>query len=338
MRAASAFVLIIIIGLGQESAQAADNIFRVTLLGSGVPDPQPDRFSASTLIEAGDQKLMVDVGRGATIRLYQLKVPLSKIDIVLFTHYHSDHTVGMPDLLLTGWLPPAFARRTQPMHVIGPPGAKTLMSGLSEAYAGDIKGREQEQHLPAGGVAAEVEEFTQDGVVYDHGGVKVTAFTVEHGIKPAVGYRIDYDERSVVLSGDTNFTENLIKHAIGADLMIHEVAVFNAELLNLPVLPAHPVDPCHSASGRNSICAHPSQACGLFAYRAARHAGGAAPRTGRDRQRHAQNLSRAACCWRRPDGVRHRRGRCRDLSRHKVGTIRARNDNGPRAKGVSRLY
>ena len=234
MRAALAFVLMVIIGLAQEPAQAADNIFRVTLLGSGVPDPQPDRFSASTLIEAGDQKLMVDVGRGATIRLYQLKVPLSKIDVVFFTHYHSDHTVGMPDLLLTGWLPPAFARRTQPMHVIGPPGAKTLMSGLSEAYAGDIKGREQEQHLPVAGVAAEVEEFTQDGVVYDHSGVKVTAFTVEHGIKPAVGYRIDYDERSVVLSGDTNFSENLIKHAIGADLMIHEVAVFNAELLNLP--------------------------------------------------------------------------------------------------------
>ena len=234
MRAALAFVLMVIIGLAQEPAQAADNIFRVTLLGSGVPDPQPDRFSASTLIEAGDQKLMVDVGRGATIRLYQLKVPLSKIDVVLFTHYHSDHTVGMPDLLLTGWLPPAFARRTQPMHVIGPPGAKTLMSGLSEAYAGDIKGREQEQHLPVAGVAAEVEEFTQDGVVYDHSGVKVTAFTVEHGIKPAVGYRIDYDERSVVLSGDTNFSENLIKHATGADLMIHEVAVFNAELLNLP--------------------------------------------------------------------------------------------------------
>jgi len=234
MRAASAFVLMVIIGLAQVPAQAADSIFRVTLLGSGVPDPQPDRFSASTLIEAGDQKLMVDVGRGATIRLYQLKVPLSKIDVVFFTHYHSDHTVGMPDLLLTGWLPPAFARRTQPMHVIGPTGAKALMSGLSEAYAGDIKGREQEQHLPAAGVAAEVEEFTQDGVVYDHRGVKVTAFTVEHGIKPAVGYRIDYDGRSVVLSGDTNFSENLIKHATGADLLIHEVAVFNAELLNLP--------------------------------------------------------------------------------------------------------
>jgi ribonuclease Z len=216
------------------AARAANSTFRVTLLGSGVPDPQPDRFSASTLIEAGEQKLLIDVGRGATIRLYQLHVALSKIDVVFFTHYHSDHTVGMPDLLLTGWLPPAFARRTQPMHVIGPVGAKALMVGLASAYVGDIKGREQEQHLPEAGVAANVDEFTQDGVVYEHDGVKVTAFAVEHGIKPAVGYRIDYDGRSVVLSGDTNFSENLIKYGVNADLVIHEVAVFNAELLKLP--------------------------------------------------------------------------------------------------------
>jgi ribonuclease Z len=186
-----------------QSAWSAEGTFRVTLLGSGVPDPQPDRFSASTLIEAGGQKLLIDVGRGAAIRLYQLHIPLSNIDVVFFTHYHSDHTIGMPDLLLTGWLPPTFARRTQPMHVIGPIGAKSLMEGLASAYIGDINGREQEQHLPPAGVAANVDEFTQDGVVYEHDGIKVTAFTVEHGIKPAVGYRIDYDNRSVVLSGDT---------------------------------------------------------------------------------------------------------------------------------------
>jgi ribonuclease Z len=209
--------------------------FRVILLGSGVPDPQSDRFSASTLIEAGDQKLLIDVGRGATIRLYQLHIPLSKIDAVFFTHYHSDHTVGMPDLLLTGWLPPpAFAHRTQPMHVIGPIGAKTFMDGLANAYAGDIKGRQEEQHLPPAGVAVNVDEFTQDGVVYEHGGVKVTAFTVEHGIEPAVGYRVDYDGRSAVLSGDTSFSENLIKFGASAYLVIHEVAVFNSELLKLP--------------------------------------------------------------------------------------------------------
>src|SRR5581483_10465157 len=120
------------------TVQAADNTFRVTLLGSGVPDPSPDRFSASTLIEAGDHKFLIDVGRGATIRLYQLHIPLSKIDTVFFTHYHSDHTVGLPDLLLTGWLPPPFAHRTTPLHIVGPVGAKNLLSGIAAAYGADI--------------------------------------------------------------------------------------------------------------------------------------------------------------------------------------------------------
>ncbi len=254
-RNTAALGLVAFIGLiFPATAVAADGAFRVTLLGSGVPDPQPDRFSASTLIEAGDQKLLIDVGRGATIRLYQLRIPLSKIDVVFFTHYHSDHTVGMPDLLLTGWLPPGFAHRTQPMHVIGPVGAKALMDGLANAYGGDIRGREQEQHLPAAGVAAEVDEFSQDGVVYEHDGVKVTAFTVEHGIKPAVGYRVDYGGRSVVLSGDTSFSENVITYGARADLVVHEVAVFASELLKQP-----------SFQHIQSIHVTPSQAGTVFA-------------------------------------------------------------------------
>ena len=255
MHKVAAFALISLFGLTMAPiARAHDGVFRVTLLGTGVPDPQPDRFSASTLVEAGDQKLLFDVGRGATIRLYQLRIPLSKIDVVFFTHYHSDHTIGMPDLLLTGWLPPAYAHRTQPMHVIGPIGAKALMDGIASAYGADIKGREQDQHLPLAGVAANVDEFTQDGVVYERGGVKVTAFTVEHGIKPAVGYRIDYDGRSVVLSGDTSFSENVIKYGAGADLVIHEVAVFNSELLKLP-----------SFQHIQSIHVTPNQAGSVFA-------------------------------------------------------------------------
>ena len=235
MQKIAAFILAIALGFANFAvARAADNTFRVTLLGSGTPDPKPDRFSASTLIEAGDQKLLIDVGRGATIRLFQLRIPLSKIDVVFFTHYHSDHTIGMPDLLLTGWLAPAFAHRTQPLHVVGPTGAKNLMSGLAEAYSADIKGREAEQHLPPEGVAANVDEFAQDGVVYDHGGVKVTAFAVEHGIKPAYGYRVDYDGRSVVVSGDTNLNEHIIRYGTGADLVIHEVTAISTELLKLP--------------------------------------------------------------------------------------------------------
>ena len=226
-------LLLMASAIGANAAEA--KLFRVTLLGTGTPEPDPDRFSASTLIEAGDQKILIDVGRGATIRLNQLHIPLSRIDVVFFTHYHSDHTVGLPDLLLTGWLPPpSFGHRTLPLRVIGPVGAKNLLSGLAIAYAADIKGREEEQHLPPGGVAATVEEFTQDGVVYDKGGVRVTAFEVDHGIKPAYGYRIDYDGRSALFSGDTRMNENVVKHGKGVDLLVHEVLVMNPELAKQP--------------------------------------------------------------------------------------------------------
>src|SRR3954452_9436400 len=93
--------------------------FRVTLLGTGVPIPSPERFGPSTLIEAGDQKLLIDAGRGATIRLYQLNVPIGRIDALLLTHYHSDHTCGSPDLWLTGWPESHFGTRKTPCRVIG---------------------------------------------------------------------------------------------------------------------------------------------------------------------------------------------------------------------------
>jgi hypothetical protein len=86
----------------KESGQSRD--FRVTLLGTGVPTPRPDRFGPSTLVEAGDQKLLIEAGRGATIRLYQIGVPIGGIDALLLTHYHSDHTSGIPDVWLTGRL------------------------------------------------------------------------------------------------------------------------------------------------------------------------------------------------------------------------------------------
>jgi ribonuclease Z len=206
--------------------------FKVTLLGTGVPTPRPDRFGPSTLIEAGDQKLLIDAGRGATIRLYQIGVPIGRIDALLLTHYHSDHTVGIPDVWLTGWLESNFARRTTPFRVIGPTGAKTLMSHLEEAYALDRKIRIEDEKLPAEGIAIAVEEFDGDGIVYERQGLRVIAFEVDHGavIKPAYGYRIEYGGRVAVISGDTRYNANVIKHGVGADLLIHEVAIVRPEL------------------------------------------------------------------------------------------------------------
>lgn len=212
--------------------------FRVTLLGTGVPTPRPDRFGPSTLVEAGDRKLLIDAGRGATIRLYQLGVPIGRLDALLLTHYHSDHTVGVPDLWLTGWLQSDYATRKTPFRVIGPTGAKTLMSNLEKAYALDVKIRIADEKLPPEGATVAVEEFDKDGVVYDKNGVKIIAFEVDHGdvIKPAYGYRIEYAGRTVVISGDTRYNENVVKYGAGADLLIHEVAIARRELMSEPFI------------------------------------------------------------------------------------------------------
>jgi len=217
----------------------AQTDFKVTLLRTASPSPRADRFGPSTLVEAGDQKLLFDAGRGVPIRLRQLNVPLGKINVLFLTHYHSDHTSGIPDVWLTGWLAGAYARRTSPFHVIGPVGAKALMSNLEKAYALDIKIRLEDEKLPPEGIATVVEEFDKDGSVYEKNGVKVIAFAVDHGlaIKPAVGYRIEYKGRAVTISGDTRYDQNVIKYGTGSDVLIHEVGSARPELLatSIPV-------------------------------------------------------------------------------------------------------
>lgn len=207
----------------------------VTLIGTGSPTPTPDRFGPCVLVQAGDQVLMFDAGRGATIRMRQLRVQLASITALFLTHYHSDHTSGVPDVWLTRWIQfSEAARATTPFHVIGPTGARELMDNLQKAYAADIRIRTQD--IPPKdpkGIAVTVEEFGRDGVVYEKSGVKVTAFEVDHGaaVKPAYGYRVDYDGRSAVISGDTTYNENVVKYATGCDLLIHEVACARPELM-----------------------------------------------------------------------------------------------------------
>jgi len=227
--------LALVIGATVSAQTKADSDFKVTLLGTGTPIPDPARFGPSTLVEAGNKKLLFDAGRGVPIRVRQLGFREGKIDVVFLTHYHSDHTAGIPDIWLTGWLGNS---RQEPFRLIGPVGAKSLMANLESAYALDIKIRLEDEKLPPGGIATVVEEFEKDGVVYDKDGVKVIAFTVDHGaaIKPAVGYRIEYKGRAVVISGDTRYDQNVIKYGTGVDLLIHEVCVVRPELLSNPYI------------------------------------------------------------------------------------------------------
>ena len=196
---------------------------KVVLLGTG-PGPVVNlqQYGASTLVEAGGQRLLFDCGRGATLRLAQAGVPIGSITRVFLTHLHSDHLLALPDLLLTGW---SAGRRAGPLTVWGPAGTRAMMEHLLEAFDFDIRmRRDVDERFPAAGITVVSHDIIRDSVVFAENGLTVTAFLVDHGVvQPAFGYRVDYRGRSVVLSGDTRVSENLIRHAQGADVLIHEV-------------------------------------------------------------------------------------------------------------------
>ncbi|CAM3646531.1 MBL fold metallo-hydrolase [Paracoccus yeei] len=211
-------------------AQAGD--IRVTLLGTGSPLPSPDRFSQSTLVEAGSEKLLFDMGRGATIRLTQIDVPLSAITAHFITHMHSDHVVGLPDVWLTGWTPTPFGNRKTPFVLYGPQGTRDMAAHLAAAFSEDRRIRIEDEQIGPEGLEFDAHDIGP-GPVYDRNGVTVTAFEVNHGprIKPAYGYRIDHDGKSVVISGDTRYDTRVAEAARGADLLVHEVAYIDPSMI-----------------------------------------------------------------------------------------------------------
>ena len=212
-------------GVGSVNAQS---IF-VRLLGTAGPSLSPDRAEAGLLVVAGPEILLFDCGHGVPNRLAQ--VGRTYVSKVFLTHVHSDHTEGLPELWMNEvtWT----NRGNTPLSVWGPgealpdqpSGTADLTSNVSNAFATNTHiRRDLVEHLPAGGIQFQTTEITNEGVVYQNNGVTVTAFLVDHGVvKPAYGYRVDYQGHSVTFSGDTTFTPNLIKAAQGTDVLIHEV-------------------------------------------------------------------------------------------------------------------
>ncbi|MFT4097275.1 MAG: MBL fold metallo-hydrolase [Rhodoblastus sp.] len=212
----------------------------VTLLGTGDPIPSPTRNGPAILVQADGLNLMIDAGRGNTVRLRQAGLWPGQIDAVFITHFHSDHLNGLADLVTLGYIGRQNVRRRQPLRIVGPIGMKRIAEALRASIDDDVKIRTADEKIAPRGADMDVQEFAGDGVIFERGGLKVTAFAVDHGvfIKPAFGYRVDYNGMSALFSGDTRFDENLIAHAAGLDLLVHETAVAPKGLQDLDTVKA----------------------------------------------------------------------------------------------------
>jgi ribonuclease Z len=219
MRRALSLLLIAMAASSVAAQPPTGGTFRVTLMGTGAPPPDRARMGPSTLVEAGSQRLLFDVGRGVSTNIVAYGLNLGAIHTVFLTHLHVDHLSGFPDFWLTGHHPGAFGRRKASVTVIGPTGVTTMVRGLEQAYHDIAIG----WGVPEAATHLISREFDKPGVVFDEGGVRVTAFRVEHGAVLAYGYRVDYAGHAVVISGDTGPSENVIAFAKGADLLVHEV-------------------------------------------------------------------------------------------------------------------
>ncbi|MFC3050491.1 MBL fold metallo-hydrolase [Kordiimonas pumila] len=194
----------------------------LTILGSGTPVPSATQFGTAILVQAGDQALLFDCGRGCTTRLAEVDPALiPKVNHLFVTHLHSDHIVGIDDLWLNGWV----QGRTAPLAIWGPEGTTEMMHNMAKTFQYDINKR-YEDGVPAtrSGLDDAFADITHNGTVYDNGGLRVIAFEVDHStVKPAWGYRVEYKGKVVMISGDTTLTDSLYTYGKGADVIVQEV-------------------------------------------------------------------------------------------------------------------
>ncbi len=193
---------------------------RVILLGSGTPNPEPERHGPATAIVVDDVVYLVDVGPGVVRRAAAAGLPMPALNRAFVTHLHSDHTAGLADLLLTPWV----LGRSAPLDVIGPPGSAAMGEHLQAAYAEDVRIR-LDGLEPANPTGWELRAHeVGPGEVYRDERVTVEAFTVDHGSwEHAYGYRFETPDRVIVVAGDTRPSDAVLGAARGADVLIHEV-------------------------------------------------------------------------------------------------------------------
>ena len=198
----------------------------LVMLGTGTPNAEPDRSGSALAVVVSGTPYLVDAGPGVVRRataardegITGLRPP--NLGHVFITHLHSDHTLGLPDLIFTPWV----LERDTPLQLYGPVGVKNMVEHISAAYAADIRvrldGLEPANPL---GYRVEVHEI-EPGLVYEDGNVRVTAFGVTHGSwQQSFGYRFETADKVIVISGDAVPGESVVEQCNGCDLLVHEV-------------------------------------------------------------------------------------------------------------------
>lgn len=193
---------------------------RVVLLGTGNPNPEPERMGPAVAIVSGGRVYVVDCGPGVVRRAAQAGITMPQLTRLFVTHLHSDHTAGLPDFVFT----PAVTGRDAPLEVYGPPGLKRMVTHVMHAWREDmdIRLRGLEPAEPRGHVVHARD--VKPGEIYRDEEVRVTAIAVDHGQwKHAYGYRFEAKDKVIVVSGDTTRSARLLEAARGADILVHEV-------------------------------------------------------------------------------------------------------------------
>ena len=200
------------------SAQASAP--RVILLGTkGGPTPSASRAPAAVAIVIDSRLYLVDCPNGVAGQLAKAGIRLNQLSQVFVTHDHSDHVLDAGSLLVLAW--GSGLKSSVTLH--GPPPLRNIVDRSLEASSYDLSARMREEDRPALKPLINVQEITHGGDVYRDARVRVTCATVDHyTVKPAFAYRFDTPKRSIVISGDTTFSDHLVDLARGADLLIHE--------------------------------------------------------------------------------------------------------------------
>jgi len=201
----------------------------LTLLGTGCPSVDHNRFGPSNLVSTKTAKILVDCGSGVTQRLHELKLSSADIDVLLFTHLHSDHAVDLYQLIISSW----HSYRVKPWKIYGPKGTKKFVKKIMDAWADERKLRiSYESRASAKAFDIQITEFKSVGSIKIKD-INIKYFEVDHKpVKYAYGFSFINKNKKLTISGDTRPCENLMKYGQKSDVLLHEVFI-EGEILQI---------------------------------------------------------------------------------------------------------